>query len=251
MQEAVVGRAEAGFLSADLIAIRNLSIGYDGRPVLSDISLSIKRGSFTGLLGTNGSGKSTLIKTLLGIIPPLSGQLLFQTDNGATPVFGYVPQRETLDSVFLLSSLEVALMGACGHVGPARRLNKTERDWTHQCLRETGVDDLSRRKFSQLSGGQRQRVLIARALTARPDFLLLDEPTAGIDASATQAIMELLRRLHEQRGLTILMVNHDLAAVRNATQEVIWLHQGKVLHGPVKELLSREKIEEIMELEIH
>jgi ABC-type Mn2+/Zn2+ transport system ATPase subunit len=238
-------------MSADLIATQNLTIGYDGRPVLSGINLTIKRGSFTGLLGTNGSGKSTFIKTLLGIIPPLGGQMSFHTDDGLAPVFGYVPQRETLDSVFLLSSVEVALMGACGRVGPGRRLNKAERECAHQCLRETGVDDLSRRKFSQLSGGQRQRVLIARALTARPDFLLLDEPTAGIDASATQAIMELLRRLHEQRGLTILMVNHDLAAVRNAAQEVIWLHQGKVLHGPVKELLSREKIEEIMELETH
>ena len=113
------------------------------------------------------------------------------------------------------------------------------------------MNDLSGKNFSQLSGGQRQRVLIARALTAKPDFLLLDEPTAGIDAAATQAIMELLRRLHEQQRLTILMVNHDLTAVRKAVEEVIWLHQGKVLFGPVGELLSREKIEEIMELEIH
>jgi len=238
-------------MNDDLITLQELSIGYDGQPVLSGISINIKRGSFTGLLGSNGSGKSTLIKTLLGIIPPLDGTIRFSTPTGRPPVFGYVPQRETLDPIYLLSSFEVVLMGACGRVRPGRLLNKSEREWAHQCLRETGVNDLSGKKFSQLSGGQRQRVLIARALTAKPDFLLLDEPTAGIDAAATQAIMELLRRLHEQQRLTILMVNHDLTAVRKAVEEVIWLHQGKVLFGPVGELLSREKIEQIMELEIH
>jgi ABC-type Mn2+/Zn2+ transport system ATPase subunit len=237
-------------MQEEQIKLENLSIGYDGSPVLSGISLTIAQGSFTGLLGANGSGKSTLIKTLLGILPPLGGQIRFSGQAARPPVFGYVPQRETLDPIYLLSSFEVVLMGACGRVRPGRLLNKTEREWAHQCLRETGVDDLSRQRFSQLSGGQRQRVLIARALATKPDFLLLDEPTAGIDATATQAIMELLRRLHEQRRLTILMVNHDLAAVRKAVQEVIWLHQGKVLYGPVTDLLSREKIEEIMELEI-
>jgi ABC-type Mn2+/Zn2+ transport system ATPase subunit len=237
-------------MQEEQIKLENLSIGYDGSPVLSGISLTIAQGSFTGLLGANGSGKSTLIKTLLGILPPLGGQIRFSGQAAHLPVFGYVPQRETLDPIYLLSSFEVVLMGACGRVGPGHLLNRAEREWAHQCLRETGVDDLSRKRFSQLSGGQRQRVLIARALATKPDFLLLDEPTAGIDATATQAIMELLRRLHEQRRLTILMVNHDLAAVRKAVQEVIWLHQGKVLYGPVTDLLSREKIEEIMELEI-
>ena len=117
-------------------------------------------------------------------------------------------------------------------------------------MRKTGVDDLSRKRFAQLSGGQRQRVLIARALATRPDLLLLDEPTAGIDANATQAIMELLRRLHEEHHLTILMVNHDLTAVRKSVGQVIGLHQGKVLFGTVEELLSRERIEGIVELEL-
>jgi len=236
--------------SGKFITVENLSIGYDRRPVLSGISLSIERGNFIGLLGTNGSGKSTLIKTLLGIIPPVAGKILFRSEDGRPPVFGYVPQRETLDPVFLLSSFEVVVMGTCGRVGPGRRVNREERDWAEHCLAETGAADLGRKRFSQLSGGQRQRVLIARALATRPDFLLLDEPTAGIDAAAVQGIMELLQRLHEKR-LTLLMVNHDLATVRKAVKEVIWLHQGKVLHGPVTELLSRQKIEELMELELH
>ena len=233
-----------------LLALDGLTVGYGSQAVLENISLTLRAGSFTGLLGTNGSGKSTLIKTILGIIPPLAGRVAFDNSGGRVPVLGYVPQREALDPIFLLSSFEVVLMGACGRVGPGRFVGRAEREWAHGCLRETGVDDLSRKRFAQLSGGQRQRVLIARALATKPDLLLLDEPTAGIDANATQAIMELLRRLHEEHHLTILMVNHDLTAVRKSVGQVIWLHQGKVLFGTVAELLSREKIEEIMELEL-
>lgn len=238
-------------MSEKFISLQNLSVGYDGQAVLSDLSLELNRGSFTGLLGPNGSGKSTLIKTILGLLPPLAGQVLIRPQDGNPPVLGYVPQRETLDPIYLLSSFEVVLMGTCGRVGPGRFITKTERDWAHHCLTLTGAENLSRKRFSQLSGGQRQRVLIARALAAKPHFLLLDEPTAGIDAAASAAIMDLLRELHREQHLTLLMVNHDLAAVRQAAQQVIWLHRGKVLQGPVSELLSREKIEEVMELELH
>jgi len=238
-------------MTAPLISLEKLSVGYGSRVVLADVSLAIAPGSFTGLLGTNGSGKSTLIKTLLGILPPLAGRLVFNPTNGHAPALGYVPQRETLDPIFLLSSFEVVLMGACARVKPGRWINRAEREWAHHCLEETDSAALGRKRFAELSGGQRQRVLIARALATKPDFLLLDEPTAGVDAAATQTIMELLLRVHAQHRLTILMVNHDLATVRKTAREVIWLHQGKVLHGAVADLLSREKIEEIMELELH
>jgi ABC-type Mn2+/Zn2+ transport system ATPase subunit len=233
-----------------LLTLDHVVAGYGRNAVLADVHLALARGSFTGLLGANGSGKSTLIKTILGIIPPLSGRLEFAAVDGRPHVLGYVPQRESLDSIFLLSSFEVVLMGACGRVGPGRRINHEERDWAHQCLRETGAEPFARKLYSELSGGQRQRVLISRALATRPDFLLLDEPTSGIDAAARQAVMEVLRRIHEQQKLTILMASHDLPTVRTNVQRVIWLHQGKVLQGPVSELLTAEKIEEILELEM-
>ncbi len=238
-------------MAEGFISLQSLSVGYDEQPVLSNVSLELEWGSFTGLLGPNGSGKSTLIKTILGLLQPLAGRVVIRPQAGSPPVLGYVPQRETLDPIYLLSSFEVVLMGTCGRVGPGRFINKTEREWAHYCLGQTGVENLSRKRFSQLSGGQRQRVLIARALAAKPNFLLLDEPTAGIDSAASAAIMDLLRVLHQENHLTLLMVNHDLAAVRQAAQQVIWLHRGKVMQGPVSELLSREKIEEVMELELH
>ena len=234
-----------------VLTLEHLAVGYDREAVLPDVELKLRRGSFTGLLGANGSGKTTLIKTILGIIPPLGGRMEFASVNGRPQVLGYTPQRDSLDPIYLFSSFEVVLMGTCGRVGPGRRVSHAEKDWAHQCLRETGADHLSRRLFSKLSGGQKQRVLIARALATKPDLLLLDEPTSGIDAAARQAVMEVLRRIHQQQQLTILMASHDLPIVRSYAQHVIWLHQGRVLQGPVGELLTAEKIEEILDLEMH
>jgi ABC-type Mn2+/Zn2+ transport system ATPase subunit len=236
--------------SPPLLTLEQVSVGYGRQVVLSDVNLTLRGGSFTGLLGPNGSGKSTLLKTVLGIFPPLGGQIRLNPVDGREPVLGYVPQRESLDPIYLLSSLEVVLMGVCRRVGPGRRIRKAERDWAGQCLGQTGAADLGPKLFSELSGGQKQRVLMARALATKPDLLLLDEPISGIDANASRAIMELLRELHDEQRQTVLMVSHDLHTVRQYAHEVIWLHEGKVLHGPVGELLSREKIEEIMDLEL-
>jgi ABC-type Mn2+/Zn2+ transport system ATPase subunit len=232
-----------------LLSLERVTVGYGRQPVLQDVNLRLERGSFTGLLGANGSGKSTLLKTVLGILPPLGGALAFARLQGAEPVLGYVPQSESYDPLFLFSAFEVVVMGACGRVGPGRRIPAVEKSWANECLRVTGMAELRRRRFAELSGGQKQRVLIARALAARPDLLVLDEPTAGVDPAASQAIMELLRDIHG-RGVTILMTSHNLPHVRQYARRVIWLHEGKVLHGPVHELLSRQKIEEILSLEI-
>jgi len=229
-----------------LLRLENVSVGYERHVVLSGVDLALARGSFTGLLGANGSGKSTLLKSLLGILPLLAGRMTFAGNRPA--VLGYVPQRDALDSIYLLSSFEVALMGVCSRIGPLRLTPRSEKEFARQCLRQTGADDLARKRFSELSGGQKQRVLIARALATKPDLLVLDEPTAGIDLAASQATMELLRQIHGEQGMTILMVNHDLPTVRRYVEQVIWLREGRVLHGPVAQLLSREKIEEIMEL---
>jgi ABC-type Mn2+/Zn2+ transport system ATPase subunit len=227
-----------------LVTLEQLTVGYDRQPIVSGLNAQILPGTFTGLLGTNGSGKSTLLKTLLGILPPVAGRVL--TRPGL--VFGYVPQRESLDAVYLVSSLEVVLMGACGRVRPGRPLGHAEKDFARQCLAEVGAAEVADRRFAQLSGGQKQRVLIARALATRPGLLVLDEPTAGIDTAATQSILELLTRLNREQHLAILMVNHDLPAVRRTAQRILWIHHGELLLGSVEELLSRQRVEELMEL---
>jgi ABC-type Mn2+/Zn2+ transport system ATPase subunit len=217
-----------------LLQLEKVSAGYARNVVLENISLAIQRGTFTGLLGANGSGKTTLLKTMIGIVPPLAGKVVW---SGEVRV-GYVPQRDVLDAIFLLSSREVVQM-----------VTKGEKDWALDCMRSTGTADLARKRFSELSGGQKQRVLIARALATRPEFLVLDEPTAGIDPTAAAAIMEFLVKIHQQR-LTILMVSHDVALMRRHAERVIWLHHGKLTEGPASEMLSRERVLETFELDL-
>lgn len=242
------GAPSSGEMPA-IVQLEDLTVGYPGRPVLTQVQCTLRRGSCTGLLGANGTGKSTLLKTILGLLPPLGGRITFP-QSVARPRLGYVPQRSTLDPLFLFSASEVVLLAACGRVGPWNRIPAVERDFAHHCLKETGADDLAHRRFAELSGGQQQRVLIARALMTRPELLLLDEPTAGIDAAAALDILETLHQLHRSHHLTLLMVNHDLLLVRRYVQDVIWLHQGQARHGPVEELLSREHIEDFMMLEL-
>ena len=225
-------------------------MGYAGRVILPDVNIRLRRGSFTGLLGANGSGKSTLLKTILNIIPPLQGRIRFAPVDGRPSVVGYMPQKESLDPIYPLSCFEIVLMAACSRVGPGRFINQEERAFARACLAETGATDLAPKLFSELSGGQKQRVLMARALATKPDILFLDEPTAGIDATTTRAVMDLLQEIHRHHRHTVLLVSHDLATVRQYAEEVIWLHDGKVTHGPVKDLLTPEKIEELLSLQL-
>lgn len=232
-----------------IITLDNLAIGYDGQAVLSGISLTIARSSFTAILGANGSGKSTLLKTLLGLQPPVGGKIQIGAD-GVKPVFGYVPQALQFDLLYPLTGFDVALMGTYGRVGPGRFVPPDERAFVRECLHATAAQDFAHKKFGQLSGGQKQRVLIARALATRPDVLVLDEPTAGVDPAATHALLEFISQIHVERELTILLVTHDLPLVRKHAGQVIWLHQGQVLHGTAAELLSRERMAQILEMEI-
>jgi zinc transport system ATP-binding protein len=231
-----------------LLILDEVTIGHEGVPVLKTVRLRLLHGTFTALLGVNGSGKTTLLKTIAGILPPISGECRFCPIAGRTPLIGYVPQREALDPIYLLNSFEVALMGAYGRIGPGRWAPKPERDFVCECLAAVKAEDLAGKQFSKLSGGQKQRVLIARALVVRPDLLLLDEPTAGVDPGAAQAIMDVISDIHERRGLTILLVTHDIAGARNHAREVIWLRRGEIIQGPAAELLAPERVSHLLEL---
>jgi len=236
--------------SEPFITFDSLSIGYAGQPIFSGISLEICRTSFTAILGENGSGKSTLLKTLLGLLSPVSGHVRISTPNKVPLIFGYVPQTVSLDPLYPLTGFDVVLMGSYGRIKPGHIVSREERFFIKECLSAAMAEEFAAKQFSELSGGQKQRVLIARALATRPDVLVLDEPTAGVDAQATHALLEFISQIHQERQLTTLLVTHDLALVRKHTQHVIWLHQGKILYGTTAELLSPEHIREIFETEI-
>jgi ABC-type Mn2+/Zn2+ transport system ATPase subunit len=237
-------------MNEPLITLDELAIGYDSQPVLSGISLSIAQGSFTAILGANGSGKSTLLKTLLGLQPPIAGRIRLAASNGVPPVFGYVPQANEFDPLYLVTGFDVALMGVYGRVGPGRLIPRSERALVRECLQATGAEDFARKRFAELSGGQKQRVLIARALATKPNILVLDEPTAGVDTAATQSLLAFISRIHQERGLTILLVTHDLSLVRQHAQQVVWLHQGEVLTGTVADLLRPDRLAKMLDIQI-
>lgn len=229
-----------------LIRLRGLTAGYRGQPVLRDIDFTLLHGSFTALLGANGSGKSTLLKTILGLLPPVIGEVEYR--QSTSPVIGYVPQQEQLDGNYPLSAFDVVLMGAYARLRSGPAIPASEQSFARECLAATGVEALARQPFAQLSGGQKQRVLIARALACRPELLILDEPTSGVDAPATEAILELLTGIHRERQLTVLLVTHDFGIVRRHATRVAWLWHGRLTEGDPAELMRPEQVARMLEL---
>lgn len=225
-----------------IVAFENVSIGYNRNPILQGINLSIKRGGFVALVGPNGAGKTTLFKTILRIIPPLTGRIVYP--GGIPPGFGYVPQQETLDSIFPFRIKELVLMGTYGRGRAFSFIPRSEKDWAMSCLEKVGLQDLAKKPFSELSGGQKQRVLIARALTARPDFLLLDEPTAGVDAPTEKAILDTISMIRQELHLTIMMVSHHMHSMREFASQVILIGEGKIFSGEVDGIPTSTKIEQ-------
>ncbi|MCR4319330.1 MAG: ATP-binding cassette domain-containing protein, partial [Candidatus Brocadiaceae bacterium] len=190
------------------ITLENVAIGYSGKVLLKDIKFSLKVGEFVVLFGPNGSGKTTLFKTILRIIPPIQGTIIY--GDGQPTRFGYVPQRQYLDEIYPFTAEEVVLMGTFGQAKPFCPTPQANRVWLEQCLKDVGMLDMRKKLFSELSGGQKQRILIARALATRPNILLLDEPITGVDIVAQKMIMELISLLHKKHQLTIVMVTHEI-----------------------------------------
>ena len=224
-----------------LLTLRDVSLGYDGRPVLAHVTLTVERGEFLALLGPNGAGKTTVFRGMLGLIPLLGGRVTWGFDRAARPP-GYVPQKETLDPIFPLTAREVVLMGTYAGLAPLWPVGRRRRERALASLALVGQADLAEHPFWALSGGQKQRVLIARALATEPEVLLLDEPTAGIDPGAEAQIMDVIARLNRDRGLTVVLVSHHLRLVRALVRWVLWVEDGVVRKGPTAEMLSPERL---------
>lgn len=229
-----------------LISFHDVTLGYGGTPILEGLALDVRLGDCLALLGPNGCGKSTILKAMAGIVPPIRG-VVHRSIDGRPVRFGYVPQQETLDLVFPMTAAEVVEMGTYGRLSPGRRAGRAERERALRCLAQVGAADLCGRLFHALSGGQKQRVLVARALAAEPDMLLLDEPLSGIDAPTATAILMLLGGLNREQELTILLVTHHLGMVREVVREAIWVHAGKLLRGPAATMLAPEQVRTIIE----
>ncbi|MBE0564490.1 MAG: ABC transporter ATP-binding protein [Krumholzibacteria bacterium] len=223
---------------SDVITCRGLTFGYGGEPILRNVNLAIPAGDFVSVVGPNGSGKTTLLKLALGLLKPDAGtiEVFGQPPHRSRRRMGYVPQHPRLDPLFPVCALDVALMGRLGRaplLGPWR---PEDRAAALAALDEVGLADKAGDHFASLSGGQKQRVLIARALAGGPDLLLLDEPTAGLDAHIEEDFYRLLEQLN--RRLTIVMVSHDLGFVAGVVRSVVCVGREVVVH-PTSEVTGQ------------
>jgi zinc transport system ATP-binding protein len=225
------------------IQVEHMTFAYDGAPVLEHVDLAISTGDFAALVGPNGGGKTTLLKLVLGLLRPTVGavHVFGERPEHVRSRVGYVPQLFHFDLMFPIRALDVVLMGGLHRgrwLGPYRR---SEKNAALDALREVELVDQRARPFSALSGGQRQRVLIARALMADPELLLLDEPTASLDVRSENEVYELLCRLNER--MTIVLATHDLGVVNAYVKSVVCIKRTVAVH-PTSELTG-EMISEL------
>ena len=229
--------------TAPAIEVTDLTAVYHEQPVLWDIDLTVPAGVLMAIVGPNGAGKTTLIKAILGLIPPVAGQVLVQGQpyKDRREAVAYVPQRGSVDWDFPTNVLDVIEMGRYGAVGWLRRPGRAERERALQALRQVGMEEFAERQISQLSGGQQQRVFLARALAQDADIYLMDEPFQGVDATTDRAIISLLRELRSA-GKTVVAVHHDLQTVPEYFDWVMLLNVRKIASGPVNEVFNEENL---------
>jgi zinc transport system ATP-binding protein len=199
-----------------------LKLGYEGHIVLSGLDFSVDAGSYLCIVGENGSGKSTLMKTILGLLKPVGGKIIWGEGLRENEI-GYLPQQTVVQKDFPASVREIVLSGCQGRAGGRPFYNKDEKELARQNMERMGITPLSRRCYRELSGGQQQRVLLARALCATRKILLMDEPVSGLDPKVTAEMYDMIRRLN-QEGVTIIMVSHDIAAAVRYASHI--LHVG-------------------------
>ena len=214
------------------LAADDLTVELGGLPVLRGVSLSIRAGEAVALMGGNGSGKSTLVRTVLGLLPHqhggvrLFGQPLRSFRDWAR--IGYVPQR----SMALLSGSKVKEVVAVGRLArrrPFRPLNRSDREAIHDAIAQVGLSEHLNTDIAALSGGQQQRVLVARALAGKPELLVLDEPTSGVDLQHQRVLAEVLAELISA-GTAVLVVLHDVGALGDLIDRAVVLSDGRVAH---------------------
>ena len=230
-------------VSSPAIAVADLTVAYQDKPVLWDVDVTVPAGVLMAIVGPNGAGKTTLIKAILGLLRPVAGQVQIFGRPYAEQrhLVGYVPQRGSVDWDFPTSVLDVVMMGRYGALGWVRRPGQAERAAALAALEKVGMAAFAGRQISQLSGGQQQRVFLARALVQDAGVYLMDEPFQGVDATTERAIIALLRDLRAG-GKTVVAVHHDLQTVPEYFDWVTLLNVRRIASGPVAEVYTEPNL---------
>jgi zinc transport system ATP-binding protein len=213
-----------------LVSIHDVTFAYDTQPVLEHVSLEVNPHDFLAIIGPNGGGKSTLLKLILGIHPLQHGTIKVFGQSPATSLrdIGYVPQNTNVNTDFPVKVLDVVLMGNGAKHHPLFGYSSEEKACAMEALEQVGMEKYATRRIGSLSGGQRQRVMIARALCRRPKLLILDEPTASIDATGQKEIYDLLKKLNAT--ITIIVVSHDLSVILGYANKAAHINRTLTYH---------------------
>ena len=220
-----------------LIDFNKVTIGYDGKSVISDLTFQIKPNEYVCIVGENGSGKTTLMKCLLGLIPPLSGKITFG-DGLTQNEIGYLPQKTVLQKDFPASVEEVVLSGSLNKKHTLF-YSKEQKKTAEKNMELTGITDIRKNCFRELSGGQQQRALLARALCATTKLLILDEPVTGLDPVASADMYNLVKNLYKE-GITVIMVSHDITAAVNNATKILHLTKDNYFFGSTHQYLHSD-----------
>lgn len=233
--------AAAGATTAIAVRFRDVTVAYGDRVALDEVDLEIQAGALLAVIGPNGAGKSSLLKAIAGLIVPVEGtiEVLGQPPGGAARRVAYVPQAELVDWGFPVTVGDVVMMGRVPLIGVGRSPSGVDRAAVRDALESVGMAGEDTRQIGALSGGQRRRVFLARAMAARPDLYLLDEPVTGVDATTEEDLMRLLEA-EAAAGRTVIASTHDLAAAAHHFHQVALINGRIVAIGPSDIVMNRE-----------
>ena len=220
-----------------LLDCRDASLGYEGKPVWEHLTFQVRSGDYLCIVGENGSGKSTLLKSLLGLLKPLSGEIV-HADTLRGGSIGYLPQQTRAQKDFPATVTEVVRSGFISGKGMRFFYTAQEKSQALMNMGKLGVLELKDRCYRELSGGQQQRVLLARALCAAGELLILDEPVTGLDPAAAQDLYRTLEYLNKKEGIAIVMVTHDIQNALQYATAILHAGHGQWFYGTTAEYLA-------------
>ena len=233
----------------ELLACRDVSLGYEGQSVLTHLDLSIREGDYLCIVGDKGSGKSTLLRGLLGLLPPQSGEI-WRSPDIRRGNLGYLPQQTRAQRDFPATVYEVVLSGCLNQKGMHFFYSPAQKSAALMNMGKLGVLELKDQCYRDLSGGQQQRVLLARALCAASKLLILDEPITGLDPAAAQDLYKTLAYLNEKEGMAVVMVTHDLRSALRSAKTVLHIgRRGDLFSGTVADYLASPQGRRFREVE--
>ena len=223
--------------SAELIVCKDISLGYEGQSVLTHLDLTVRAGDYLCIVGDNGSGKSTLLRGLLGLLPPQSGEI-WRAPELQKGAVGYLPQQTKAQKDFPATVFEVVLSGFLNRKGMHFFYSAAQKSEALMNMGKLGILELKDQCYRELSGGQQQRVLLARALCAAGELLILDEPVTGLDPAAAQELYRTLDYLNKKEGIAIVTVTHDIRSALRYATHILHAGHGTYFFGTAAEYLA-------------